>query len=276
MKNFLLIAFMLLSVFLFGQAPQGMNYQVVVRDINGQPITNGTQVVFRFTIHDVTPNGSPVFTEDVTDTTNQLGLCAMVIGKTGNLTTVNWKKGDKYLQVEAKVSPATTFTDMGTTQLMSVPYALYAQNTPSLNQSSVNYYASTGVTYVYAIDTAYKSISGQFHTITVPDSVTTIFQSTGHVGGQNFNCWSRAVIALYVDGVYIDNAISNIDVVTDDNISSGGGNWHIIYPVVLTPGTHTFNLKVKGHIQNQCSLFIDDRGLGFSGHSIVNVTFLKN
>jgi Trk-type K+ transport system membrane component len=102
MKNLLSITFIFLSVLVFGQVPQKMNYQAVVRNASGQSVANGTQVVFRFTIHDVTPNGSSVFTEDVTDTVNQFGLCATIIGNTGNLATVNWDNGDKYLQVESK------------------------------------------------------------------------------------------------------------------------------------------------------------------------------
>jgi len=124
----------------YAQSPQKLNYQAIVRDAHGQPVANGTQVVFRFTIHDATPTGSTVFTEDVIDTANQFGLCTTTIGSNASLATIGWGSGNKYLQVEVKVSPATTFTDMGTSQLLSVPYALYAAN------SAIGPQGATGAT----------------------------------------------------------------------------------------------------------------------------------
>ena len=129
MKKLLpLLLAILAGTFTFAQSPQGMNYQAVVRNTNGQPVTANTPVKLRFTIHDQTANGTAVYNETLNDTTNQFGLVDVVIGSAGNLSTVNWGNGAKFLQVETEVNNAGTFTDMGTTQLMSVPYALYAAN----------------------------------------------------------------------------------------------------------------------------------------------------
>lgn len=110
------------------QAPQKMNYQAVVRNSGGQPVTNGTQVALRFTIHNDTPNGTVVYTETQTATANQFGLVTTQIGAITSLSTVSWGGGEKYLQVEADVTGGTNYADMGTTQLVSVPFALYAAN----------------------------------------------------------------------------------------------------------------------------------------------------
>lgn len=129
MKHLLSFTFLLLTLTLFGQAPQKINYQAIVRGINNQPVANNTVVKFRFTIHDVSPTGTVVFQETQTKRANQFGLCTAEIGdSTGNLPTVNWGGGTKYLQVEINFPPAASFADMGTTQLISVPYALYAAN----------------------------------------------------------------------------------------------------------------------------------------------------
>lgn len=129
MKQKLLLLTMLVAATMqiFAQAPQGINYQAVVRNGSGQPVGNGTAVVLKFSIHNATAGGTVVFTENVNVTANQFGLVTTTIGSSGNLATVNWGNGDKFLQVEANVNNGG-FVDMGTTQLMSVPYALYAAN----------------------------------------------------------------------------------------------------------------------------------------------------
>jgi len=132
MKKYLLIhAVLIISCFqAFTQAPQGINYQAVVRSAQGDIIQN-QRVNLRFIIHDGTATGSTVYQETDTANTNQFGLVAYVIGSHGNLGTVSWGSQSKYLQVEIDVTGGNNFADMGTTQLVSVPYALYAANGPT-------------------------------------------------------------------------------------------------------------------------------------------------
>lgn len=125
-KLSLLVAVLWLSITAWAQ-PQQMNYQAVVRDAGGSPVANGTTVQLRFTIHNNSATGTSVYTETISTTANQFGLVNVQIGSTGNLSTVNWGNGTKFLQVEANINSAG-FNDMGTTQLLSVPYALYAAN----------------------------------------------------------------------------------------------------------------------------------------------------
>lgn len=131
MKRRLLTLLAIVFTFLTGamaQAPQKMNYQAVVRDASGAPLSGGRNVTVRFQIHDITQGGVVVFQETNTAVTNQFGLITAVIGGTGNLAGVSWGSGAKWLQVEIDVNGGNNFTDMGTTQLISVPYALYAGN----------------------------------------------------------------------------------------------------------------------------------------------------
>ena len=123
-----LTLFTLLIMEATAQAPQKINYQAIVRDASGQPVLGGTNVTVRFRIHDGSPTGAVIFTETNTAVTNQFGLITQVIGGSSPLTGVNWGGGPKYLQVETDLTGGVNFTDMGTSQLLSVPYALYAQN----------------------------------------------------------------------------------------------------------------------------------------------------
>ena len=124
-----LILASLFSSFLFAQAPQGFNYQGVARNTFGTIITN-KQIGLRFTLHNATPNGTAVYSETKTIRTDQYGVFSLVVGTgtpvSGTFNTINWGSGNKYLQVEMDPSGGNNYKDMGTTQLMSVPFALYA------------------------------------------------------------------------------------------------------------------------------------------------------
>ena len=118
MKKLSLLSLIFISLLTFGQVPQGINYQAVVRNNTGAVVTN-TTVSIKFEIHDGTPTGTIVFQETHSVQTNQFGLATLVIGSVGNLTTVNWGDNQsKYLQVEMDPTGGINYTDMGTTQLV--------------------------------------------------------------------------------------------------------------------------------------------------------------
>ena len=115
-----------LCFLLCAQAPHTFNYQAVVRNLSGQVVSD-SKVAVRFTIHDGSASGPAVFTELQNATTNQFGLVTVALGAvTNGLDGVNWALGEKYLQVEMDIANKGTFADMGTSQLLSVPYAFYA------------------------------------------------------------------------------------------------------------------------------------------------------
>ena len=128
------------------QAPETLNYQAIVRNASGATLASGTKVTLHFQIHDATAGGNLVFQEQDQDTTNQFGLVNVQIGSSGNLSTVNWGSGPKYLQVGIDPTGGTNFTDMGTTQLLSVPYALFAANSAAGPPGPTGPTGTTGVT----------------------------------------------------------------------------------------------------------------------------------
>ncbi|MEZ4942607.1 MAG: tail fiber domain-containing protein [Saprospiraceae bacterium] len=111
--------------------PQGFSYQCIVRDDNGASLNNQT-VSLLFTIRSGAPNGPVSYSEMQTTSTNEFGLVNLFIGQgtplQGSFTSINWGGSAKYLTVSVETAP-NVFDELGTTQLMSVPYALYAQNT---------------------------------------------------------------------------------------------------------------------------------------------------
>ncbi|MDD5570758.1 MAG: collagen-like protein, partial [Bacteroidales bacterium] len=113
------------------QAPKAFKYQTVVRDASGNPITN-QRVNFRTSILQDNSGGVSVYTEKQIDTTNSFGLATIEIGRgtlvNGNFSTINWGADDYYIQIEIDPAGGNNFSFMGVTQLLSVPYALYAGN----------------------------------------------------------------------------------------------------------------------------------------------------
>src|SRR6185295_16465992 len=135
---FSVMAAMLLSITsALAQAPDGFNYQAVVRDESGNIITNGS-VDVRFTIHQTTSSGTTVYQETQSITTNAYGLITAIIGEgtvvSGTFSTIAWSSDDYYLQVE--VDNGGGFVDMGSSQLMSVPYAKSADKANTSNMAT--------------------------------------------------------------------------------------------------------------------------------------------
>jgi hypothetical protein len=127
------LLFILLTMALAGmaQVPQQLNYQGVVRNSVGNAIAN-QNVRLRLSIRDGASAGPVVYTETRTATTNQFGLYNVVIGSAGatgvvgTIAGVNWALGTKFLQVELDPTGGTTFVNIGTSQMQSVAYSLFA------------------------------------------------------------------------------------------------------------------------------------------------------
>ena len=111
------------------QAPQGFNYQSTVRNNLGSLIINQS-VIFKFNILQDSNSGLVVYSENQTTITDDLGHFNLVIGEgnpiTGTFSSINWGSGTYYLSIELNITG--TSIAIGTTQLLSVPYALYSNS----------------------------------------------------------------------------------------------------------------------------------------------------
>ena len=134
MKKILTVtAVLFLCTFINAQVPQGLNYQAVARTADGVIIPT-QNISVRFSILDISITGATLYSETHTVVTNSYGLFTLVIGKgtpvTSTFPGINWASGtDKFLKVEIAPAGGSNYQLQGTTQLMSVPYALYAEKT---------------------------------------------------------------------------------------------------------------------------------------------------
>ena len=126
-RTFLIPAlFLFLALPSYSQSPLGIPYQAVTRNADGSVMASSA-VNLTFMIHNGTANGTVVYQESHSLTSNAQGLVSCVVGNgtasQGTFASINWGSGAKFLHV------MMGSTDLGTQQLMSVPYALYAANT---------------------------------------------------------------------------------------------------------------------------------------------------
>jgi uncharacterized protein (TIGR02145 family) len=121
------------------QAPQGFNYQATVRNSSGDLIVN-TNVYFKFNVIQGSLTAVPIFTETHYVSTDDLGQVNLVIGQgtanLGSFSALDWSLGSYYLGIE--LDTGNGYLAMGTTQLLSVPYALYAENSGNATSATPN------------------------------------------------------------------------------------------------------------------------------------------
>lgn len=134
-KIFYLLSLLLVGSFtLFGQsAPQSFKYQGVAR--NGATVVTGS-IGLQLTIRSGSATGTVVYRERHFPNTNNAGVFSVNVGQgtvtAGSFSAIDWSNGIFYLQSELDPNGATTFTDLGTSQILSVPYALYAEKAASV------------------------------------------------------------------------------------------------------------------------------------------------
>lgn len=139
--NILTLLFVCFFTSIFAQAPHGIPYQSALRNSNGSILANQA-VSLRFTIHDSLVSGAIVFQETHAVTTNAQGIVNVNIGLgvpvVANLAAVDWGQNAKFLQIEMNISSGTNFTDLGTQQMMSVPFALFSNTASELKPKGSN------------------------------------------------------------------------------------------------------------------------------------------
>lgn len=122
---------MFLSQQVYTQAPQKMSYQAVIRNSSNTLITSAP-IGMRISILQGSSNGIAVYVETQRPTTNANGLASLGIGSgtvvSGNFSAINWASGPYFIKTEIDAAGGTNYTIIGTSELLSVPYALFSGN----------------------------------------------------------------------------------------------------------------------------------------------------
>jgi len=121
----------LLTATVLAQAPGKMSYQAVIRDADNNLVT-GQTIGMQISILEGSPSGSAVFVENHQPTTNKNGLVTLDIGNgtviSGDFSDIDWSNGPYFLKTETDPQGGNDYSITATSQLLSVPYALYADS----------------------------------------------------------------------------------------------------------------------------------------------------
>ncbi|CAN5255352.1 hypothetical protein BH09BAC5_BH09BAC5_04610 [soil metagenome] len=126
----------LLAAFVFAQAPQKMSYQAVIRDLTNNLVMS-QPIGMRISVLQGSSSGVPVYAETQIPNSNTNGLVSVEIGGgtlvSGNFSTIDWSNGPYFIKTETDPNGGTNYTITGTSELLSVPYALYSKTAESLS-----------------------------------------------------------------------------------------------------------------------------------------------
>jgi hypothetical protein len=128
-RNYTLLFFLLATVSILAQTPEKMSYQLVLRGASNTLLTN-QQVGIQISILQTTITGSAVYIETQTATTNINGLVSLEIGSgtsSDDFSAIDWSAGPFFIKTATDASGGSNYSIIGTSQLMSVPFALYAK-----------------------------------------------------------------------------------------------------------------------------------------------------
>ena len=136
----ILTALLLFTTLLLAQAPQKLSYQAVIRDSGGNLIVSAP-VGMQISILLGSSSGSSIYTESQSTTTNANGLISIEIGSgtvlAGTFSGINWATGPYFIKTEIDPTGGSSYSITSTSELNSVPYALYAEKSGLIDGSNI-------------------------------------------------------------------------------------------------------------------------------------------
>ena len=196
-RLYTIIVAVLLSATSFAQVPEKMSYQAVVRDAAGELVSDQS-VGMRISILQTTTTGTAVYVETHSPSSNTNGLVSIEIGMgatSDDFSSIDWNTGPYFIKTETDLTGGSTYTISGTSQLMSVPYALHAKVAESVSSPvySIGHSPELGG-YVFMI-----SADGKHGLVceTIDQGVSTWYNAQNVISnpsnhsdnGQNFTDW---------------------------------------------------------------------------------------
>jgi hypothetical protein len=268
-KLFTLLMVFAFTFCAFSQAPQKMSYQAVVRNSSNALVTS-SPVGMRVSILQGSPTGTEVYKEiyNPNPQTNANGLVTIEIGSgiplTGTFAAIDWSAGPYYIKTETDPTGGTNYTILGTSQLLSVPYALYAK-TVATNANLSGMVTSVGnLTTVVTNANLTGEVISTGNTTTITNSAVmgkvltgftsgagtvaatdNILQAIQKLNGNITNGFTHYVGELYGGGIVVAVwKVSGVEhglIASLDDLSSGAGWSNLTNTMVPSPFAKSYS-----------------------------------
>ncbi len=239
-KLYVFFVVMGLAVSAFAQSGTPFNFQMVVRDNSGIQVINQA-VSFKLYILKGSPVGSVIYSEKHDTITSDLGLVTLSVGagidRVGKFDSIDWSDASYYLRTTIKLSGASAYTEIGTSQFKYVPYAMYAKKSGS----------GTGVTSVTGTAPVISS-GGTAPIISIADAAA----DGGTKGAStytatDFNATTGVISLDYSNGQKANGSVSGF-------LSSADWNTFTTLRLPTTGGTMTGKLNTVGSAAGNAGL----------------------
>jgi len=266
LTNYLIIilANLLIITSTFAQAPQKMSYQAIVRDASGKLVIS-QQVGMQISILQGSADGAAVYTETQTPTTNTNGLVSLEIGTgttSDDFNTIDWASDTYFIKTETDPTGGTNYTIIGTSQLLSVPYALHAKTAEGIP------------IYTSAEIAALTPETGQ----AVFNSSEKLYQVYESGAWRSFisNCWPLPTTAYASsDQTFTDGTVSATLAANTPEANHGTGLWTVVSgdggsfadatnPTTTFSGSACTAYTLQWIISTSCSSSSDDVNIEFN------------
>jgi len=216
-KFFSILSVVVISLNCWGQAPQKMSYQAAIRNSTNNPVVSSA-VKMKISILQGSATGTVVYAETQTTTTNANGLVSVEIGGgtlvSGSFTTIDWSTGTYFIKTETDPTGGTNYTISGTSQLLSVPYALHAKTaqsiTGTINETDPVYGASVAKKVTAADTTKWTSAFGWGNHATQSYVKNTSATVSGNLMTYDGTNWVSKKLTIGVSGNVAPTPVNNM------------------------------------------------------------------
>ncbi len=224
-RSIFVVLVLLSAIETFAQVPQLFNYQGIARDVKGNPLGNTTMSI-KLSVLPTSDASVAEYEEIQTVKTNEFGLYTLQIGNGSaisgkTLKEVKWESGSKYIKVAIDPSGGNNYVDAGTNQLLSVPYAIYA------DKAGVAAHAGTDKTRTGAVNSEAAHVAGDNRYLTRFYGLNLIGKSALYESAAgNIGLGTTAPGAKFA--IYANTA-TNVEHLRLQNVSATGSGKFIMY-----------------------------------------------
>ncbi len=254
-RIFTIVAAILMTASVWAQTPESMSYQAVVRDASDALVTS-TAVGIQISILQGGATGTAVYVETQTPTTNASGLVSLEIGNgtvvSGDFSAIDWSAGPYFIKTETDPTGGTTYSITGTSQLMSVPFALHAKTAETI----------TGALTYTETDPIYTA--SEAANITASD-ITTLGNTSGTNTGDQTVITAAQASAITANTVKVGVTTAQATILGNTNGTNTGDQ------NISRTGT-TVTLTNGGTFTDSVNTYTAGTGIDISASNVISAT----